>query len=421
MIRLARKFIRHARLHGVGSALSVSRRHLTGSVAPDPVAASDTGISPRPAPASARRKSDVIGFYENIFGFAHGADDDPDLTDAGRDTLQWVIPNFGFGSGGHQTIFRFVNLLAERGVKQNVVILPPHNWRNGATAKRAIREWYFEIDADITLGIEGFRPAFSTIATGWQTAYWVAKYQATRQRFYFVQDFEPAFYSVSSEYYLAENTYRLGLRGITAGTWLSGKLHSDYGMKCDAFSFSYDRKLYVRQPKQPTPDFNIMFYARHGTKRRLFELGLCALKQVCDQHPEVVVTFFGGDVGGYDIPFRHVNAAELPIPQLPALYSQSDLGLLLSGTNLSLIPLEAAACLCPVVMNDTPSARWLLPESAAYYAPMDPDGMAATILGAISDEKGRNARAQAAQRIAEASSWQDEGDRMFRLISGNGE
>ena len=102
---------------------------------------------------------------------------------------------------------------------------------------------------------------------------------------------------------------------------------------------------------------------------------------------------------------------------LPDLYAQCDLALVLSGTNLSLLPLELAACKCPVVMNDSPSARWLLPDDAAWYAPLDPDGMAQTILAAIRDTAGRTARAEAAWQIARDSSWGAQADRLVDLLT----
>ena len=39
---------------------------------------------------------------------------------------------------------------------------------------------------------------------------------------YFVQDFEPLFYPMGSDYLLAENTYRKGLYHITTGAWCEG-------------------------------------------------------------------------------------------------------------------------------------------------------------------------------------------------------
>ncbi|WP_371170996.1 glycosyltransferase family 4 protein [Aliiroseovarius sp. 2305UL8-7] len=395
------KFARIVKQHGVRSALvAVHRRLVHGG---------------SKAPTGASGKIDFISYYNNILGYPHG---DEFTTDGVADnTIQWVIPNFGFGSGGHLNIFRFINMLSERGFNQRLVILPPYDWETSEKARAAIEDWYFPVHAEIALGVDGFAPSAVTFATGWQTAYWVAKHRGSRDKFYFVQDFEPYFFPVSSEYTLSENTYKLGLKGITAGSWLSGKLSDEYGMECGAVSFGVDKEFYQPRPRRDTDTFNIIFYSRHVTPRRYFEIGLVALARVCEARPDVSVTFVGGDVSGVEIPFKHVNSGEQKLDALPDLYSQSDLALVLSGTNLSLLPLEIAACGCPVIMNDSASARWLLPDGAAFYSAVDPDAMAQEILRLIDDETLRQQTAQRARDIALTSSWQSEGDRFVELLS----
>ncbi|MDK6419994.1 glycosyltransferase family 1 protein, partial [Actinotignum timonense] len=74
-------------------------------------------------------------------------------------------------------------------------------------------------------------------STGWETAYPSYLDRSNARRYYFVQDFEPSFYSVGSESVLAENTYRFGFEAFTAGRWLAKKLSTDYGMKTHPFDF----------------------------------------------------------------------------------------------------------------------------------------------------------------------------------------
>jgi glycosyltransferase involved in cell wall biosynthesis len=189
-------------------------------------------------------------------------------------------------------------------------------------------------------------------------------------------------------------------------------------MRCAALSFGVDHDRYIPQPRTGSDSFNILFYSRHVTPRRLFELGLIALNEVCANCPEAVVIFAGGDVGGIDVPFPHLNRGEMKLESLPELYSQCDLALVLSGTNLSLLPLEVSACGCPVVMNDTPSARWLLPDDAAFYAAPDPHALAQIMLQAIADPEERARRTANAQRIAAAARWTDQGDRLAEMMRG---
>ena len=409
-----RKFVRYARVNGLGMAVKAAVQRIFEVPKP-----SGTVFLPGPpttittTPPVAHNKIDVLGYYNSFIGFPHG---NAEQLQSAPKLMQWVIPSFGFGSGGHLNIFRFMNMLAARGHPQRLVILPPHNWSSVEVAKAAIAEWYFPLNAEVAFGVEGFVPAEITLATGWQTAYWVSKHRASKEKFYFVQDFEPLFHSISSEYFLAENTYKLGLKAITAGTWLAELLTKDYNMRCGAVSFSCDHKHYYPRERREQPNFNILFYSRHVSRRRLFELGMAALAKVCAVDSRVAVIFAGGDVGGFDFPYKHLNCGELTLAELPDLYSQCDLAVVLSGTNLSLLPLEVAACKCPVVMNDSPSARWLLPDDAAYYAPLDPDGMADVIVAAIQDNDARQRRAEAGYSIAQASSWEVQADKFLTII-----
>lgn len=91
--------------------------------------------------------------------------------------------------------------------------------------------------------------AHGTVATAWTTAYYVRRFNNTISKFYFVQDFEPYFYAHGSEYEFAENTYKMGFRGITAGDWLKDVMRNDYGMTADSFLFSYDDKIYQTKRK----------------------------------------------------------------------------------------------------------------------------------------------------------------------------
>lgn len=402
MTDLVARFARSVKSRGLRNTLSTVRHRMLSGAPQSPAQRTDAG------------KLDVIGFYNGLLGHEHG--DPAGLAEVRPNQIQWVIPNLGFGSGGHLNIFRFINMLAERGYEQHVVIVPPYSWASAEDAKAAIAEWYFPLNASLSLGVEGFRPSAVTFATGWQTAYWVAKHRASAEKLYFVQDFEPMFSPVSSDFFFAENTYRLGLKGVTAGDWLAEKLSTDYDMPCVPISFGVE-EMYQPQPRRPSQNFNILFYSRHVTPRRLFELGLLALERVCKAEPSVAVIFVGGDVGQVEIPFHHLNGGQQNLSALPDLYSQCDLSLVLSGTNLSLLPLEIAACGCPVVMNDTPSTRWLLPEDAAFYAAPSPEALAEAMLLAIRDEKERRLRAERAFAIARASSWEKEADRLVAGIA----
>lgn len=364
-------------------------------------------------------KRDVIGYYGAILGeeLGFGLKITPD--NVPERSMTWVIPDFTASSGGHINIVRMMNLLRSRGFpNQHVVVTEPHRWGSTEEAQAAFSSAFGVDGITVSLGVRSIEPCHYLVATGWQTAYWVAKYRDTIEKLYFVQDFEPSFYAQGSEYAFAENTYKLGLTGITAGTWLAEKLASEYGMRTFPFSFGCDTDQYKPLGRRPNPTRHVFFYARPVTPRRCFELGLLALEKVCRGRNDVAVIFAGWDVSDYAIPFQHLNGGTVPVDQLPDLYSQCDVALVLSATNLSLLPLEVAACGCPMVINDTPNANWLLARDEALYCDMTVDGIADAILRLLEDTDLHASLSAAALAHARKATWEAEADKVAGFLSG---
>ncbi|WP_146147831.1 glycosyltransferase family 4 protein [Phyllobacterium sophorae] len=369
------------------------------------------------APARMTYKHDTIKHYEFLLGEEQGFGLKLTSRNLPEGSMTWLIPDFEAQSGGHINIFRMMQLLRTRGFRhQHVVIMEPHRWSSAAEAQEAISRSFGEHGITVSLGVRSIEPCSFLVATGWQTAYWVSKYKDTLNRLYFVQDFEPNFYAHGSDYSFAENTYRLGLTGITAGTWLADKLASEYGMKTFPYSFACDTDLYKPTVRRNQTTKQIFFYARPVTPRRCFEMGLLALKQVCEAIPEASVVFAGWDVNGYDIPFPHFSRGSVSVQELPDLYSQCDVALILSSTNLSLLPLEVAACECPVVLNDSPQSNWLLSKSQATYCDMSVDSISAAVIDNLRNPEKAKKLARAALEHAQQNSWEEEADKVAAFL-----
>ncbi|MFN3884813.1 MAG: glycosyltransferase family 4 protein [Rhodocyclaceae bacterium] len=334
-------------------------------------------------------------------------------------SVNWVIPMYAPGSGGHINIFRFVDLLERRGFDCRIVIVPGQGTPppSARQAAKEIAAWFQPLRAPIFCDIAKAPPARVTLATSWPTAYYARAFQPTWQRGYFVQDFEPWFYPPGSEYAFAEATYRFGFFGITAGRWLEAKLASEYGMPTEAVGFSYDHALYSPQPRKNPRQRQIFFYARPPTPRRGFELGLLALAEVVRRMPDVRVVFAGWDVSAYRIPFDHNNAGVLPVKHLAELYSQCDVALVLSFSNLSLLPLELMACGTPVVSNRGPWVEWLLDDTVAELADATPTGLADALCRVLEDEARRRWLRENGLALARATSWEAEGDKLAQILT----
>ena len=321
-------------------------------------------------------------------------------------TILWFIPDFNLGSGGHLNIFRTIWHLERMGYTSTVVIGRPVMHQNADEAREEIRQHFFPLQAQVLLGLDALPPSEFAVATGWDTAYAVRAFTGARHKLYFVQDYEPYFYPVGSESVLAENTYRFGFFGITAGDWLASKLAQEYGMSTHAVGFGVELDRYRRLPRREPEIRRVFFYARPPTPRRAFEIGLLVLNAVWERLPDVQFVLAGWDTAGYRIPFPHLACGTVALDDLPDLYSQCDAALVLSLTNASLLPLELMASGCAVVSNRGANVEWLLHDDVVVLAESSPEKLADAVCALLQDNERRHALSQRAEAFARSQTWE---------------
>ena len=325
-------------------------------------------------------------------------------------TVNWVMTPPAGGSGGHTTVFRLVTALEERGHTCRVY-LKDRYLGDTAGHEATLRAHWPAVRAAVADAEAGIAPADAIFATSWNTAYQVAVTPQQGKRFYLVQDYEPAFYALGSESQLAENTYRLGLHGVTAGRWLSTKLAREFGMACDAFDFGCDTTVY-RCDNLGERD-GVVFYARPSAPRRAYELGVMALELFARRHPETPIHLFGERVGA--LPFRFTDHGLLSTAELNALYNRCAAALSLSLTNISLIPLELLAAGCIPVVNDAHHNRMVVDNPYVRYAPPTPHDLARA-LSEVVQRRDTAGLARAASASVSLQGWDQAGDTLERVL-----
>jgi hypothetical protein len=326
--------------------------------------------------------------------------------------IAWIMSPPGRESGGHQNLFRFVRFAELAGHSCDVYLYSSGDASvdlNAVQEMLASSEAYPTLDGRIRLwgrevGVEEGTDAI--FATGWETAYPAFLDTSSARRFYFVQDFEPAFYPLGSEALLAENTYKFGFHAITAGGWLSEKLRRDYGMEADHFDFSVDRSLYRFENADRRNE--IFFYARPVTPRRAFEFGLMALADFARMRPDVTINLAGWDVSNWEIPFDYVNLSSLQLSELNAVYNRCAAGLVLSLSNLSLLPLELLSSGVVPVVNDGPNNRMVSDNPYIEYVPASPLAIARKLVEVV-DRPDAPQHARLISESVSETTWEDSG------------
>ena len=215
-----------------------------------------------------------------------------------------MIPDFGPGGGGHMTIFRMVKHLERKGHRitfgcwiQIAAAMPPI-CATTCSSITSLSSQGLPLDASFF-----FSSGDAVIATSWQTVDAVTQAQGFKERFYFIQDYEPFFYARGSEAVQAEATYSRGLACICASPWLDQIMRERFGAWSRTFWLAFDHRTYHCTSEQlqrrcqhqqgDEHEFHLAVYARRFTERRCVELAFAALEQLCRTNGSVVVHLFG--------------------------------------------------------------------------------------------------------------------------------
>lgn len=297
----------------------------------------------------------------------------PPVTPASGRALKiaWIVPGLIIGGGGHRNIIRCAYHLEKLGHEVSLHFIDSHD--PGHVVRAQVREHFYPFEGHVGLLDANFGEYDIVFATHWST---VAHAERLKDRIgeivYFVQDFEPFFYAMGSEYVMAENTYRKGFYAITSGIWCEHFLRNSYGAEADHFQFPIDRSIYFDQKRERRTD-RVIFFAKPEMPRRCYELGLQALRAFNKLRPDVEIAFYGS---------AHKTPVDFPVTQLgmlggPAdlarLYNESTVGLAFSTTNPSLVPYEMMACGLPVLDLARPGNEMNYDNSLEIARLADPD------------------------------------------------
>jgi len=362
-----------------------------------------------------------LSFYSFVTRDSFGKPFSQQNIDSDQISINWVMPPPAPESGGHINIFRFVRGLEARGFDCRVVVCNDGIGNPISTNPdllfSQINEWYGDFSGQVSYS-NNMPCATITMATGWQSAYAVKQFRSTAHKTYFVQDFEPSFYPVGAQSLFAEETYKFGFTAFTAGSWLSDLLRSQYGMKAYPVSFSYDMSLYYQHPCKDKSVTHLLCYVRPTTERRGWELVNQTLALLHKRMPEVRFILVGGEVDKSQCHYPAFNPGSVQLSELGQLYSQCKAALILSCTNLSLLPLEVMACGVPVISNKGKNVEWLLNSQNAVLADSNPEAMVNAVMDVLElPEDEHNRLVSQSIAFARRSDWDKEFDKLAKIIT----
>lgn len=331
--------------------------------------------------------------------------------------INWIVPDFGYGSGGHVTILRFARHFQSIGVRNRIYVYEQSAHASCDELRKFISDNLLPIDGiEVYPSSKQMESADIVMSTFWKTAYQSFDLDNVKFKAYFIQDFEPYFYSMSSNWLFAEETYRFGFYGVCASKWLKTMAHR-YGMQACHFNLGYDPGVYYPDPLTSRDANRVLVYMRPSTERRGTELLIAALTALKRIRPKTRIAIFGTDDLGYSgLEFEAEMLGLLNEEQLRTQHSMSSITLLTSLTNYSLIPIEAMACGSVVVDVDVESMRETFgKESPIRLAAPRPLDMARTIASILDDKEELERLSAASIEYSKDFVW----DKAFAAVENN--
>ena len=314
----------------------------------------------------------------------------------------WFVPYFDHLTfGGIYTIFRFINHFAEQGVANHIVIYDNPQVNGTKMQAEIARHFPHLANAMLTVydpredSIHDLPPSDIAICTFWVSAYFLLRFNQTKRKYYFIQDYEPLFYEGGSTYALAESTYRFGFEGIVNTPGLLRAINQRHGMQGISFTPAVDPKYYYAPKEKNNERLRVFFYARPNNPRNAFNLGILIIKILLKKYGKQIEIVTAGShwkESKFDLRREITNLGLLKsLQDVGDLYRSCDIGFVyMLSKHPSYQPFEFMATGVATVTNNNEDNLWFLKDGTnCLIAEPSPAAMAEKIGWLIEDEKLR--------------------------------
>ena len=343
-------------------------------------------------------------------------------------TANWFIPNFDhLAFGGIQTIFRFIQKFSKEGVHNRIIIYDKPSFDVEKLQKQIATQFpqlhnYEIVIFDASLEDVNDLPACDiAICTFWVSAYLLLKFNKTKRKYYFIQDYEPFFYVAGSSFALAESTYRFGFRSIVNTPGLLAAINQRHGTEGISFNPSVNREVYYPDPNKSNKKIRIFFYARPNNPRNAFSLGIATIHHLLEKYDDKIEIIAAGakwNESMYGLEGRITNLGLIPsIQEVAALYRSCDIGFAyMMNKHPSYQMLEYAASGVATVMNYNEDHLWLYKDGEnCLLSEPSPAAMAEKISLLIDDKKLREKIVKGANKTLNHT-WKQQIDMIWNDI-----
>lgn len=313
--------------------------------------------------------------------------------------IVFIIPGMMAYSGGNTSILRLGTYLSqmghdiyywtyddskkakmERNAKTNL-----YGYEGTFLEKNQLKKFKFDIG----------------IATFWESCYWLLAFQENFDyKMYFIQDFEPYFYSMGDVYYLTLNTYKFGFHMVSLGKWNKYKIEQKTSENVDFIDFPVELEQYKLQKRKININkvIKIALYLKLDSRRAPFLLiqQISYLKEKLSETGYELKVYAFGLNKHIKLPFI-TNLGKLKTKELIELYKECHFGVVASLTNISLVNYEMLLSGLPVIDLADGSAPTFFSEEEMIFIKSNIDDLYNKIIHYINHQDELNRILETAQ------------------------
>ncbi|MGB8453990.1 MAG: hypothetical protein WCD89_16890 [Anaerocolumna sp.] len=336
--------------------------------------------------------------------------------------ITFVIERMAKYNGGQTSILRLGTELSKSGCQVGYIVYKPQtksDMQECASCNLSnyqgelyTNKYIYKLNSDIV------------IASSWDTVSFVKKMKGYKM--YFLQDYEPYFYSFGELFLMAGKTYEQGLHMVSLGPWNKEMVEKNCKVisPLDTIEFPYESREYPSCRRNYASysgkkDFTLAVYLKYSGKR-LPCISQYLLRQVKEEFKKDGISlhlkYFGEDKS------FHCDAGEnlgmLSKKELLALYKRADFGMVASMSNISLVPYEMLATGLPLIEFVDGTFPYFFPENSAILTSLSYMDLYNKIKEVIMKPQLLEEMHHTAESYLESLSWQKSAKQFSDIVNG---
>ena len=261
------------------------------------------------------------------------------------------------------------------------------------------------------------------IASSWDTVHYVKKFRTYLM--YFVQDFEPYFYTYGERYLLAKKTYEQGLHMISLGKWNRKEIEKQctpvspidcVEFPCDVTGYPCEPRDFAAYSTKKVLTFAV--YMKYYGKRLpgVIQYMLLHLKEELLKKDGITleVKYFG-EAKSF-VPKAGVNLGMLSAKELSDLYRSADFGMVASMSNISLVPYEMLASGLPLIEFEDGTFPEFFPKNSALLTSISWRDLYRKLKESLNSPELLETRDRIAGDYIATLSWEKTGKQFYDIL-----